>query len=91
MEFDWIDPSFELREVLPREIEESFEDPFSVRLLPEGYGSREARYFNLGFTTAARPIFSVFWTDGRRYRVIFSREMTAGESAFYQSENEVLA
>lgn len=91
MEFDWIDPSFDLSPVLPREIEESFEDPFSVRILPERYGSGEARYFNLGYTTAARPIFSVFWTDGKRYRVIFAREMTKEEDTFYQSENEVLA
>lgn len=91
MDFDWIDAPFDLRKVLPREIEESFEDPFSVRLLPEGYGVNEARYFNLGFTTAGRPVFSVFWTDGKRYRVIFSREMTAAENSFYQSQNEVLA
>ena len=35
MEFDWLDASFDLHKVTPREIEESFEDPFSLRLLPD--------------------------------------------------------
>jgi len=36
MDFDWSHPSFELdRSLSRREIEESFEDPFAVRLLPD--------------------------------------------------------
>lgn len=91
MNFDWIDPSFEFQDVLPKEIEESFEDPFNIRLLPEAYEAGQARYFNLGFTTAHRALFSVFWTDGKRYRVVFSREMTSDEKSFYLSQNELLA
>jgi uncharacterized DUF497 family protein len=83
MEFDWLDTPFELKAVSPREIEESFEDPFCLRLLPET-DSATGRYFNLGRTVASRPLFTVFWTDGKKNRVIFSREMTNEEQAYYE-------
>ena len=35
MEFDWIDTPFDLKALPPKEIEESFEDPFSLRILPD--------------------------------------------------------
>ena len=51
-----------------------------MRLLPDGnYGSEDARYICLGRSVSSRPLFSVFWTDGKRYRVIISREMTKEE------------
>ena len=87
MEFDWLDAPFNLRRVTPREIEESFEDPFSVRLLPDLPNATEARYFNLGKTTGDRGLFSVFWTDGKRYRVILARDMSTEESGFYERKN----
>jgi hypothetical protein len=88
MEFDWLDCPFELRTITPKEVEESFEDPFSIRLLPEGMESSEqARYFNLGKSVGDRGIFTVFWTDGKRYRAIASREMAPEESAFYDRKN----
>jgi hypothetical protein len=88
MDFDWLDASFDLKKITPKEIEESFEDPFSIRLLPEGIGDDEkARFFNLGRTVGSRGVFSVFWTDGKRYRVIFAREMTSEEQAFYDRKN----
>lgn len=91
MEFDWNDLSFDLDSITPKEVEESFEDPFALRLLPDsGYGDVEARYFCLGKSVRGRPIFSVFWTDGKRYRLIFSREMTADECAFYERKNAML-
>ena len=86
MDFDWLDAPFELRELPPKEIEESFEDPFSLRLLPDHPGD-EARYYNLGKSIGNRGVFSVFWTDGKNYRVIFAREMTPDESAFYERKN----
>ncbi len=86
MEVDWIDAPFSLASISPREIEESFEDPFSLRLLPELPGS-EARYFNLGRTISDRPIFSIFWSDGRKYRVILARDMTPEEALFYDRKN----
>jgi uncharacterized protein len=88
MEFDWLDAPFDLTRIPPKEIEESFEDPFSVRLLPDAHG-HEARYFNLGCSSGARGIFSVYWSNGKSYRVILSREMTPQETAFYeQSQTE---
>ena len=49
MDFDWLDAPFDLKKISPKEIEESFEDPFSIRLLPEGIeDDKMARFFNLG-------------------------------------------
>ncbi len=87
MDFDWLDVAFDLKIVTPREIEESFEDPFCLRLLPDAEKGSQNRYFNLGRSVGNRPLFSLFWTDGKRYRVIFSREMVAEEVAFYERKN----
>jgi hypothetical protein len=88
MEFDWLDAPFDLRRTTPKEIEESFEDPFSIRLLPEGVSDDEkARYFNLGKSANDRGIFTIFWTDGKRYRSILSREMSPEELSFYERKN----
>ena len=88
MEFDWLEVPFDLRKVPPKEIEETFEDPFSLRLLPElPTQDGEARYFNLGRTIGNRAIFSVFWTDGKQYRVVLARDMTAEETSFYERKN----
>jgi len=88
MEFDWIDCHFDLKEITPREIEEAFEDPFSIRLLPEVERSdSDTRYFALGRTVGGRGLFSVFWTDGKMYRIILCREMTEQESTFYDRKN----
>lgn len=85
MDFDWIDVSFDLAKLPPKDIEESFEDPFSLKLLPDGNdNSANARYFNLGRSLGGSAIFSVFWTDGKRYRVIYSRPMTVEEAYFYE-------
>jgi uncharacterized DUF497 family protein len=85
MEFDWLDAPFDLHALTPKEIQESFEDPFSLRLLPEVEiaGEDHARYFNLGCSVDERPVFSIFWTDGKRMRVIAAREMSTEEEAFY--------
>lgn len=91
MEFDWLDAPFDLKVVPPKEIEESFEDPFSLRIMPEIQNPTEARYFNLGKSMPGRGIFSVFWTDGKSYRVIFARDMTAEELHFYERKNIELA
>ncbi len=91
MEFDWLDAPFDLRKISPKEIEETFEDPFSIRLMPEGAeGAEHARYFNLGKTVGDQGIFTVFWTDGKRYRAILARAMTSEEMAFYERKNSEL-
>jgi len=88
MEFDWIDCHFDLKKITPREVEEAFEDPFSIRLLPEsGFYEKETRFFLLGKTINSRFLFSVFWTDGKNYRVNFCREMEEHEVDFYERKN----
>ena len=89
MEFDWLDAPFDLKKVSPKEIEESFEDPFSLRLLPDGVeNDAKARYFNLGKSIGDRGIFTVFWSDGKRYRAILAREMTPEEHTFYEQQDQ---
>ncbi|HYF36440.1 MAG TPA: BrnT family toxin [Prosthecobacter sp.] len=84
MDFDWLGVSFDFAPLTPKDIEESFEDPFSLKLLPDDNSEgANARYYNLGKSLAGRPVFSVFWTDGKRYRVIFARQMTTAESDFF--------
>lgn len=89
MEFDWTHSAGAASDIPAKEVEESFEDPFSIRIMPEidQLGGREARYFILGRSISNRAIFSVFWTDGKRYRVVFSRAMTAEEESFYDRKN----
>ena len=88
MDFDWLDAPFDLKKISPKEIEESFEDPFSIRLLPEGIeDDKMARFFNLGKGISEGGVFSVFWTDGKRYRVIYARPMEPEELTFYERKN----
>ena len=92
MEFDWLDAPFDLHTVTPKEIEESFEDPFGLRLLPdvEIAGEGHARYFNLGHSVGGRALFSIFWTDGKSIRCIVSRDMTPEESSFFDRKKQEL-
>ena len=86
MEFDWNNPPFELDGSLTqREIEESFEDAFAVRLLPDSSRfSVQARFFNLGLSAGGIGIFSVYRTNGRLIRVLFARVFEPEERFFYQ-------
>lgn len=84
MELDLIDVQFDLRSIKPRELEEAFEDPFSVRFLPDNDRSDGAsRYYSLGRTVADRYLFFCFGTDGKVIRVVAARDMTEGEQKFY--------
>src|SRR6266704_2901814 len=75
MEFDWNNPPFSLNSSLSiKDIEESFEDPFAVRLLPDS--SRfavQSRSFNLGMSANGMGIFSLYRTNGKSVRIIFAR------------------
>ncbi len=85
MDFDWLGASFDLSKLPPKDIEESFEDPFSLKLLPDDNGDASAvRFYNLGKSLGGRAVFSVFWTDGKKYRVIFARDMTPTEHDFFE-------
>lgn len=94
MEFDWNNPPFELDGTLTvRDIEESFEDPFAIRLLPDSPRfSVQARFFNLGKSASGVGIFSVYRTNGRQVRVILARLFTDQEQFFYQRKlNQAIA
>jgi uncharacterized protein len=86
MEFDWNNPPFNMESSLTRqEIEESFEDPFAVRLLPDTPRfAVQARFFNLGMSAGGNGIFSVYRTNGKLIRVIHARPMQPEEKFFYQ-------
>ncbi|MBM3879348.1 MAG: BrnT family toxin [Verrucomicrobia bacterium] len=94
MEFDWNNPPFECESSLtPRDIEESFEDPFAVKLMPDSsrFGV-QARFFNLGKSASGLGVISIYRTNGKLIRVIQARAFTPEEQFFYQRKlNQVLA
>ncbi len=94
MDFDWNNPPFEWNGSLtPRDVEESFEDPFAVRLLPDSERfTVQARFFNLGRTAGGAGVFSVYRTNGKSIRVICARGFCPEEEFFYQKKlNQNLA
>jgi uncharacterized DUF497 family protein len=92
MEFDWekqpLQPDCSLNQ---REVEESFEDPFSVRLLPDSpQFSEKARFFNLGMTSSGQGVFSIYRANGKQIRVIMARPLKPEENFFYERQYEKL-
>jgi len=89
VEFDWNNLPFDLGSLSQREIEESFEDPFAVRLLPDSPRfSVQARFFNLGVSANGTGIFSVYRANGRQVRVLLARPFEPEERFFYQRKLE---
>src|SRR5688500_886425 len=86
MDFDWNNPPFNLNSSITiKDIEESFEDPFAVRLLPDSPRfSAQARFFNLGVSAAGSGILTVYRTNGKSVRVIHARPFESEEKFFYQ-------
>jgi hypothetical protein len=86
MEFDWTNLPFSLDGSLTeKEIEESFEDPFALRVLPDSPRfSVQTRFFNLGMSAAGVGVFSVYRANGKQVRVIFARPFEPEERFFYQ-------
>lgn len=89
MEFDWTGPFSGSAESPRKDVEESFEDPFSLRIMPDPdeLPGSEARYFNLGRAVSGLAIFSVFRTDGKTHRVVFSRKATPEEELFLERKS----
>ena len=86
MEFDWnnspVNPDSSLTQ---REVEESFEDPFALRLLPDSPRfSTQARFLNLGMSAGGIGVFSVYRTNGKQVRVLLARPFEPEERLFYQ-------
>ena len=90
MEFDWNNQPFEWNGSLkPRDVEESFEDPFAVRLLPDSPRfSVQARFFNLGKTAKGVGVFSVYRTNGKQVRVVYARPFEPEDLFFYQRKQD---
>ncbi|PAW77635.1 MAG: hypothetical protein B9S32_10160 [Verrucomicrobia bacterium Tous-C9LFEB] len=87
MDFDW--SLFASKEITQNEVCESFEDPFSLRLLPDAMRfAQQSRYFCLGRTLGGKPIFSLYTSTGKVVRVITSRSMTAEETFFYDRKSK---
>lgn len=86
MDFNWSNPPFNLSpSINVQDIEESFEDPFAVRLMPDSSRfSAQARYFNMGTSANGAGIFSVYHTNGKSVRVIFARPFEPEEKFLYQ-------
>ena len=86
MEFDWtISPVNPDSSLTQREVEESFEDPFALRLLPDSPRfAAQARFFNLGMSAGGVGIFSVYRTNGKQIRVLLARQFEPEERFFYQ-------
>jgi len=89
VEFDWNNPPFDLGSLSQREIEESFEDPFAVRLMPDSPRFNvQARFFNLGMSAGGVGVFSVYRANGRQVRVLQARVFEPEERYFYQRKLE---
>ena len=86
MEYDWTSlPLASDSSLTQQEIEESFEDPFAVRLLPDTPRfSVQARFFNLGMSVGGAGVFSVYRTNGKSVRILHARPMEPEERFFYQ-------
>jgi uncharacterized DUF497 family protein len=91
MEFDWINPPFDVHNpLIPREIEEAFEDPFSLRLAPdEPAFTTHTRYICLGKTLDGKGVFSIYRTNGNSVRVVCSRLFAPEEDHFYERKKQM--
>ena len=89
MEFDWHSAARPKDSLRTTDIEESFEDPFAIRLLPDSTRfAVQARFFNLGRTASAQGVFSVYRTNGKVIRILCARPFTREEQFFYDRKIE---
>jgi uncharacterized DUF497 family protein len=87
MEFEW--SLFKSKQLSQEEICESFEDPFSLRLLPDSNRfSEQNRFFSLGCSSGGKRIFSVYTSTGKIVRVVAARIMTEEETYFYDRKSK---
>jgi uncharacterized DUF497 family protein len=87
MEFEW--SLYKSNQLSPDEISESFEDPFSLRLLPDSNRfAVQNRFFSLGCTNAGRAIFAVYTSTGKVVKVLAARLMTEEENYFYERKSK---
>jgi uncharacterized DUF497 family protein len=87
MEFDW---SLYKAEALSQgEVAESFEDSFSLRLLPDSNRfAAQNRFFRLGATGGGKRVFAVYTSTGKVVWVVTARPMTDEETYFYERKSQ---
>ena len=86
MEFEWT--LYNSTPLSEEEISESFEDPFSLRLLPDSNRfASQNRFFSLGRADGGKGIFAVYTSTGKVIRVVLARLMSEEESAFYERKS----
>jgi uncharacterized DUF497 family protein len=87
MEFEW--SLYKSKKLTADEISESFEDPFSLRLLPDSNRfAVQNRFFSLGCSNGGKGIFAVYTSTGKVVRVLAARVMTEEESYFYERKSK---
>jgi uncharacterized DUF497 family protein len=87
MEFEW--SLYKSSKLSQDEVAESFEDPFSLRLLPDSNRfAVQNRFFSLGCSSKGDGIFAVYTSTGKVVRVVAARLMTEEESYFYERKSK---
>jgi uncharacterized DUF497 family protein len=83
MEFEWT--HYEAKQISTDEIVESFEDPFSLRLLPDANRfAAHHRFISLGRSNGGKGIFAVYTSTGKVIKIVAARPMTDEENYFYE-------
>jgi uncharacterized DUF497 family protein len=87
MEFEW--SLFKAGALSPEEVAESFEDPFSLRLLPDANRfASQNRFFSLGCSSSGAGVFAVYTSTGKIVRVLAARGMSEEEVYFYERKSK---
>jgi len=87
MEFNW--DSYKAFDVTRDEVAESFEDPFSLRFLPDdGEIAERSRFFCLGKALSGKGVFAVYKSTGKMVIVLMAREMADDEDFFYNRKSK---
>jgi uncharacterized DUF497 family protein len=87
MEFEW--SLYKSKKLSQEEVCESFEDPFSLRLMPDSNRfAAQNRFFSLGMSNAGSGIFAVYTSTGKIVRVVAARLMTDEEKYFYERKSK---
>jgi len=92
MEFDWESHNSRPEGSLKaRDVEESFEDPFAVRLMPDTMRfAQQARYINLGRASKGQGVFTVYRANGKQLQIILARSFEPEEKFFYEKQQAKL-
>jgi uncharacterized DUF497 family protein len=68
-----------------RQVEEAFEDPFGLRLLPDARRFEEqSRFFCMGRDDNGSYLTIIYAANGKMFRVIAAREMSGDERNLYE-------